>query len=120
MMRAFQGLKNLLLKLLPKRCHISGVSYAELHHSLDTLPTPKSKKQVLLCLKMNSGIFDVAQISLKRIKKETSFSGRAVYLAIRFWKSSGVVEIVHRKDRRGARLTNRYILRLENLKCIEL
>lgn len=119
MMRAFQRLKKLLLQLLPKRFHISSVSYAELHCSLETLSIARSKKQVLLFLKQSARFFDVAQVSLKRIKKGTSFSERTVRLAITFWKASGVIEVVNRKDRRGTILTNRYILHLENLKCLE-
>lgn len=117
-MMGFQCLQ--ILKLLSKRFHLSGVSYAELHCHLGGLRIPKSKKNVLLFLKQSAGFFDVAQISLKRIKKGTSFSERTIYLAIRFWESSGIIEVVNRKDRRGSIITNRYILHLENLKCLEL
>jgi len=112
----FNLLRKVFLKFLPKRFHLSGVSYPELHCCLDKLSISKSKKQILLYLKMNAGIFDVAQISLKRIKKGTLYSGRTIYLAIRFWESSEIVEVIQRKDRRGAIITNRYILHLERLK----
>ncbi len=118
----FNFLRGLSLRLLPKHLcfDLSGVNYTKLHCHLNNLQISKSKKKVLLFLKQSAGFFDVAQISLKRIKKGTSFSSRTIYLAIRFWESAGVIEVVNCKDKRGSIITNRYILRLENLKCLEL